>query len=223
MKRTSRRRNWRGPSGAATATRTSTSSGPPRGTGWPCSPTRPASPRPGSARRTPTWRSASGSIAPRSARAEGWVRADRRRRASGPTPSPTSWAARTSIISSRRCPRAACRSCRWPTTSTRRPGTTRRPAACGISPTAATRPCAWTDRLFTFNTTCFDCHVSQLATNYDLATDTYRTTWAEAGISCESCHGPGGEHIEAMEADVRRAIPRRTSRSSAPRSSATRR
>ena len=60
----------------------------------------------------------------------------------------------------------------------------------------------WTDRLFTFNTTCFDCHVSQLATNYDLATDTYHTTWREAGISCESCHGPGGEHIAAMEAGV---------------------
>ena len=41
----------------------------------------------------------------------------------------------------------------------------------------------WTDRLFTFNTTCFDCHVSQLATNYDLASDTYHTTWREAGIS----------------------------------------
>ena len=61
----------------------------------------------------------------------------------------------------------------------------------------------WTDRLFTFNTTCFDCHVSQLATNYDLKTDTYQTTWREAGISCESCHGPGGEHIEAMEAGVK--------------------
>ena len=61
----------------------------------------------------------------------------------------------------------------------------------------------WTDRLFTFNTTCFDCHVSQLATNYDLATDTYRTTWREAGISCESCHGPGGQHAEAMEAGVK--------------------
>jgi Flp pilus assembly protein TadD len=60
----------------------------------------------------------------------------------------------------------------------------------------------WTDRLFTFNTTCFDCHVSQLATNYDLHTDTYHTTWREAGISCESCHGPGGEHIRAMEAGV---------------------
>ena len=61
----------------------------------------------------------------------------------------------------------------------------------------------WTDRLFTFNTTCFDCHVSQLATNYDLKTDTYRTTWREAGISCESCHGPGGQHIEAMENGVK--------------------
>ena len=61
----------------------------------------------------------------------------------------------------------------------------------------------WTDRLFTFNTTCFDCHVSQLATNYDLETDTYRTTWREAGISCESCHGPGGEHTQAMEAGVK--------------------
>ena len=61
----------------------------------------------------------------------------------------------------------------------------------------------WTDRLFTFNTTCFDCHVSQLATDYDLASDTYRTTWREAGISCESCHGPGGEHIEAMETGVK--------------------
>ena len=60
----------------------------------------------------------------------------------------------------------------------------------------------WTDRLFTFNTTCFDCHVSQLATNYDMDTDTYHTTWREAGISCESCHGPGGEHIQAMEAGV---------------------
>jgi Flp pilus assembly protein TadD len=56
----------------------------------------------------------------------------------------------------------------------------------------------WTDRMFAFNTTCFNCHVTELATNYDLATDTYHTTWAEPGISCESCHGPGTEHIRAM-------------------------
>jgi Flp pilus assembly protein TadD len=57
----------------------------------------------------------------------------------------------------------------------------------------------WTDRLFTFNTTCFNCHVSELATNYDLSTDTYHTTWAEPGISCESCHGPAREHVRTME------------------------
>ena len=58
----------------------------------------------------------------------------------------------------------------------------------------------WTDRMFTFNTTCFNCHVSQLRTNYDLAKDAYHTTWAEPGISCESCHGPAGEHVRVMEA-----------------------
>ncbi len=65
----------------------------------------------------------------------------------------------------------------------------------------------WTDRMFAFNTTCFNCHVSELSTNYDLATDTYHTTWAEPGISCESCHGPGAEHARAMEAGVQVSLP----------------
>jgi tetratricopeptide (TPR) repeat protein len=58
---------------------------------------------------------------------------------------------------------------------------------------------AWTDRMFTFNTTCFNCHVSQLRTNYDLAGDAYKTTWSEPGISCEACHGPASDHVRAME------------------------
>jgi len=57
----------------------------------------------------------------------------------------------------------------------------------------------WTDRMFSFNTTCFNCHVTQLATNYDLATDAYHTTWAEPGISCESCHGSAQEHVRVMK------------------------
>ncbi|MGD0384035.1 MAG: tetratricopeptide repeat protein [Thermoguttaceae bacterium] len=60
----------------------------------------------------------------------------------------------------------------------------------------------WTDRMFSFNIACFNCHVSGLSTNYDLATDTYHTAWAEAGISCESCHGPGAEHARAIQAGV---------------------
>jgi tetratricopeptide (TPR) repeat protein len=53
----------------------------------------------------------------------------------------------------------------------------------------------WNHHLYTFNTTCHDCHVSQLSKNYDLKSDTYFTTWKEPGINCESCHGPSQEHI----------------------------
>ena len=64
----------------------------------------------------------------------------------------------------------------------------------------------WRERPYTFNTSCFGCHVSQLATNYDLATDTYHTVWGEPGINCETCHGPGQEHVrvcrEAPEGQV---------------------
>ena len=56
----------------------------------------------------------------------------------------------------------------------------------------------WTQPEFTFNTSCYGCHVSQLDSNYDLGTDAYRTTWAEPGINCETCHGPGQEHIRVM-------------------------
>jgi Flp pilus assembly protein TadD len=56
-------------------------------------------------------------------------------------------------------------------------------------------PLAWRDPMLTFNAACFGCHVSQIESNYDPASDTYATTWNEAGISCESCHGPSSEHI----------------------------
>jgi len=62
--------------------------------------------------------------------------------------------------------------------------------------TESDAPLHWTDPTYTFNTSCNSCHVSQLAKNYDLETDTYRTTWAEPGINCEACHGPGQEHID---------------------------
>jgi tetratricopeptide (TPR) repeat protein len=57
----------------------------------------------------------------------------------------------------------------------------------------------WTDPLYTFNTSCHSCHVSQLSTNYDLKTDTYHTTWAEPGINCETCHGPAEKHVKVYQ------------------------
>jgi tetratricopeptide (TPR) repeat protein len=53
----------------------------------------------------------------------------------------------------------------------------------------------WTEREFTFNSACHGCHVSQRHSHYDPATDSYRTTWSEPGINCETCHGPGEEHV----------------------------
>ena len=58
----------------------------------------------------------------------------------------------------------------------------------------------WTEPPYTFNTSCFSCHVSQLTNNYNLAADTYHTTWGEPGINCESCHGPASEHIQSARA-----------------------
>ena len=37
----------------------------------------------------------------------------------------------------------------------------------------ADAPMHWTDPMYTFNTSCHGCHVSQLSTNYDLKSDTY--------------------------------------------------
>jgi tetratricopeptide (TPR) repeat protein len=69
-------------------------------------------------------------------------------------------------------------------------------------------PVHWTDWPYTFNTGCYGCHVSQLDTNYDLATDTYHTTWAEPGINCETCHGPSDEHIRVCREAPKGTVPK---------------
>lgn len=63
-------------------------------------------------------------------------------------------------------------------------------------PSAA--PVDWRDSALTFNTSCYGCHVSQLATNYDVKTDSYHTRWREPGINCETCHGPSSGHLQAL-------------------------
>ena len=65
----------------------------------------------------------------------------------------------------------------------------------------------WRDPLLTFNTACYNCHVSQLDKNYDASTDTYHTTWREPGINCEACHGPSLEHIRVCQAVPKGTVP----------------
>ncbi|HCE56815.1 MAG TPA: hypothetical protein DER09_03205 [Prolixibacteraceae bacterium] len=57
----------------------------------------------------------------------------------------------------------------------------------------------WKDRMYNFNTSCYSCHVSQLESNFDLASDSYNSVWKEAGINCETCHGPSSEHVRIFK------------------------
>jgi tetratricopeptide (TPR) repeat protein len=72
----------------------------------------------------------------------------------------------------------------------------------------ADEPVNWKEPVYTFNTSCYRCHVSQFSLNYDLETDTYRTTWAEPGINCETCHGPAEEHIRVCKEVPKDTVPK---------------
>jgi Flp pilus assembly protein TadD len=53
----------------------------------------------------------------------------------------------------------------------------------------------WTGLDQTWNYVCADCHSTNLQRNFDLSTNSYRTTWSEINVSCEACHGPGSRHV----------------------------
>jgi tetratricopeptide (TPR) repeat protein len=56
-------------------------------------------------------------------------------------------------------------------------------------------PLHWTGREQTWNYQCAECHSTHLEKNYDLATDSYQTSWSEIDVACEACHGPGSNHV----------------------------
>ena len=56
-------------------------------------------------------------------------------------------------------------------------------------------PLHWTGRDQTWNYQCADCHSTDLQKNYDLAANTYATSWTDLDVSCEACHGPGSRHV----------------------------
>ena len=53
---------------------------------------------------------------------------------------------------------------------------------------------------------CADCHSTNLVRNFDLATNTYKTTWSEINVSCETCHGPGSRHVAWADDRKRRGL-----------------
>ena len=63
----------------------------------------------------------------------------------------------------------------------------------------------WTGRDQTWNYQCADCHSTALKKNYDLAADTYATSWTDVDVACEACHGPGSRHLARANSPKSRA------------------
>ena len=57
----------------------------------------------------------------------------------------------------------------------------------------------WTNAAQNWNGMCAACHSTNLKKNYDIQTDTYRTTWSDINVGCEACHGPGSKHVKWAE------------------------
>jgi predicted CXXCH cytochrome family protein len=60
----------------------------------------------------------------------------------------------------------------------------------------------WTNRGNNWNSQCAFCHMTGFRKNYDPASDEYRSTWDEMGISCAQCHGPMDGHLAQPQAPV---------------------
>lgn len=57
-------------------------------------------------------------------------------------------------------------------------------------------PLHWTGPNQNWNFMCADCHVTDYRKGYDPETQSFSAQWAELGVTCESCHGPGSRHLE---------------------------
>ena len=55
----------------------------------------------------------------------------------------------------------------------------------------------WSGRYQNWNLMCGECHTTAYRKGYDDEHDRYATTWAEANVGCQACHGPGRAHAES--------------------------
>lgn len=57
-------------------------------------------------------------------------------------------------------------------------------------------PLHWSAIDQNWNANCASCHTTDLRKNFDATTQQYATRFAEAGVGCEACHGPGSAHVD---------------------------
>jgi len=54
----------------------------------------------------------------------------------------------------------------------------------------------WTGSFYRWNTTCADCHSTNLRKGFDPESGGFHTTWSDITVGCQACHGPGSAHVE---------------------------
>jgi len=52
----------------------------------------------------------------------------------------------------------------------------------------------WTGAYFNWNSRCAECHSTGFEKKYNVDTLSYKSTWTEINVACESCHGAGKKH-----------------------------
>ncbi len=60
----------------------------------------------------------------------------------------------------------------------------------------------WKNQGLNWNSQCAFCHTTDFQKNYDIARDTYTSSWKAMGISCAQCHGDLSAHAKNPEAPV---------------------
>ncbi|MFN7971204.1 MAG: HEAT repeat domain-containing protein [Acidobacteriota bacterium] len=66
-------------------------------------------------------------------------------------------------------------------------------------PVGPDHPFFWTNFRRTANHECLDCHATGLSVSYDPTSRTFATAFADPGVACECCHGPGGKHAASLD------------------------
>jgi len=63
----------------------------------------------------------------------------------------------------------------------------------------------WTGQNQNWNYMCADCHSTRLEKDYSSSKNTFKTSWSDINVACESCHGPGQSHLQwtALDDDLK--------------------
>jgi hypothetical protein len=77
-------------------------------------------------------------------------------------------------------------------------------------------PVHWTGRDQTWNYRCADCHFTDLKKNYDLAANSYATSWNDLDVDCEACHGPAHSRVSTELETCAACLSRRKAIASNP-------